>query len=107
MRDRCYMTMLDPIQEKYGRLVAFLVYLASAAGDIFWTASILSALGEILFPVCFSFCSSMKNEQRKFYPTNTKSCMVKKDGWYTPGPRAVTGTICNIYKRHMFSMKLC
>ena len=33
--------------------------------------------------------------------------MVKKDGWYTPGLRAVTGTICNIYKRHMFSMKLC
>ena len=46
MRRARYLTMLQPVEEKYGRLVVCLVYLASLCGDIFWTASILSALGE-------------------------------------------------------------
>ena len=40
------MTMLDPVQEQYGRVVVFLVYLATLCGDVFWTSSILSALGK-------------------------------------------------------------
>lgn len=47
MRDRCYMTMLDPFYERFGSLVVVLVYMASLVGDLFWTASILSALGEM------------------------------------------------------------
>lgn len=45
MRDRQYLTMLDPIQEKSGALVVVLVYFATLCGDVFWTASILVALG--------------------------------------------------------------
>ncbi|VDI34308.1 solute carrier family 5 (high affinity choline transporter), member 7 [Mytilus galloprovincialis] len=48
MRDQNYLTMLDPFQEVYGNTLVFMVYLASLCGDIFWTASILSALGKIL-----------------------------------------------------------
>ncbi|XP_050416213.2 high affinity choline transporter 1 [Patella vulgata] len=48
MRDRQYVTMLQPMVENFGRLPAFLVYLASLAGDLFWTASILNALGSTI-----------------------------------------------------------
>ncbi|CAG2208477.1 CHT1 [Mytilus edulis] len=48
MRDQNYLTMLDPFQEVYGNTLVFMVYLASLCGDIFWTASILSALGTSL-----------------------------------------------------------
>ncbi|OWF43994.1 high affinity choline transporter 1-like [Mizuhopecten yessoensis] len=48
MRDQNYLTMLDPFQEVYGSQVVFLVYIASIWGDLFWTASILSALGTSL-----------------------------------------------------------
>lgn len=46
MRDQSYLTMLDPFQELYGNSVVLMVYVASLCGDIFWTASILSALGK-------------------------------------------------------------
>lgn len=46
MRDRQYLTMLDPIQEKSGAIVVVLVYFATLCGDVFWTASILVALGK-------------------------------------------------------------
>ncbi|BFZ14428.1 hypothetical protein BsWGS_17467 [Bradybaena similaris] len=48
MREREYLTMLDPFQHHYGNLVTFLIYLASLAGDLLWTASILNALGTTL-----------------------------------------------------------
>ncbi|XP_060596317.1 high-affinity choline transporter 1-like [Ruditapes philippinarum] len=48
MRERCYMTMLDPFHERFGNVIVMLVYLASLCGDLFWTASILSALGTSL-----------------------------------------------------------
>ncbi|XP_053372519.1 high-affinity choline transporter 1-like [Mercenaria mercenaria] len=48
MRDKCYMTMLDPFHERFGNVIVMLVYLASLCGDLFWTASILSALGTSL-----------------------------------------------------------
>jgi len=48
MRKARYVTMLQPVEEKYGRFVVFLVYLASLCGDVFWTASILNALGGLL-----------------------------------------------------------
>nr|XP_022325619.1 high-affinity choline transporter 1-like [Crassostrea virginica] len=48
MRERQYLTMLDPIQEKSGAVVVVLVYTATLCGDVFWTASILVALGTSL-----------------------------------------------------------
>ncbi|XP_055958979.1 high-affinity choline transporter 1 isoform X1 [Patella vulgata] len=48
MREKKYLTMLDPFQQRYGSVVVILIYLASLCGDIFWTASILSALGSSL-----------------------------------------------------------
>ncbi|XP_061165444.1 high-affinity choline transporter 1-like [Saccostrea echinata] len=48
MREHQYLTMLDPIQEKSGDVVVVLVYFATLCGDVFWTASILVALGTSL-----------------------------------------------------------
>ncbi|KAK3096853.1 hypothetical protein FSP39_003971 [Pinctada imbricata] len=48
MRDRKYLTMLDPFQQIYGNVSVVLLYTASLCGDLFWTASILSALGTSL-----------------------------------------------------------
>ena len=45
MRKSEYVTMLDPFQNRYNGLVVVLLYLASLAGDLFWSASILAALG--------------------------------------------------------------
>ena len=48
MREAGYVTMLDPLQQKYGRVMAALLYLPALFGDIFWTGAILSALGQTL-----------------------------------------------------------
>ncbi|XP_061184790.1 high-affinity choline transporter 1-like [Saccostrea echinata] len=48
MRERKFLTMLDPIQEKSGDVIVVLVYIATLCGDVFWTASILVALGTSL-----------------------------------------------------------
>ncbi|ELU16697.1 hypothetical protein CAPTEDRAFT_113629 [Capitella teleta] len=48
MREAGYVTMLDPFQEKYGSVMAALLYLPALLGDIFWTGAILSALGASL-----------------------------------------------------------
>lgn len=45
MRRRGYVSLLDPFQEKYGHKVASLLYLPAVTGDIFWSASVLAALG--------------------------------------------------------------
>jgi high affinity choline transporter 7 len=42
---RGYVTMLDPFQEKYGSRVGGLLFLPALCGEIFWSAAILSALG--------------------------------------------------------------
>lgn len=46
MRDARYVTMLDPLQQKYGNRVGGLMYMPALCGDVFWTGSILNALGE-------------------------------------------------------------
>ncbi|XP_067664529.1 high affinity choline transporter 1-like [Haliotis asinina] len=63
MRDQKYVTMLDPFQVQYGHLQVLLVYLATLCGDLFWTASILSALGTSLsviigLPLTATICVS-------------------------------------------------
>ena len=45
MRKRQYVTMFDPFQQRYNNVMVALLYLAAIAGDIFWSASILAALG--------------------------------------------------------------
>nr|KAG5708710.1 hypothetical protein BaRGS_034927 [Batillaria attramentaria] len=63
MREKEYITMLDPIQQTFGRPATVLVYLASLWGDLLWTASILSALGTSLsviahVPLVIAVCMS-------------------------------------------------
>jgi len=47
MRDARYVTMIDPFTQKYGRWGA-LQALPAAVSEVFWSASILSALGSTL-----------------------------------------------------------
>jgi hypothetical protein len=44
--DACYVTMLDPLQQKYGNSIGGLMYVPALCSDIFWTDSILNALGK-------------------------------------------------------------
>jgi high affinity choline transporter 7 len=45
MRRRNYTTMLDPLEDRFGRRMAGILYLPALLGEIFWTAAILTALG--------------------------------------------------------------
>nr|XP_039259419.1 high affinity choline transporter 1-like isoform X2 [Styela clava] len=68
MRNASYVTMLDPLQNKLGRHMGALLFLPALCGDIFWAASILSALGgtlsvilniDVKISVIFSSCVSI------------------------------------------------
>jgi len=48
MRSSGFTTMLDPFHWKYGDLMNCLLYLPALSGDIFWSGSILAALGATL-----------------------------------------------------------
>ena len=48
MRDREYITMLDPLQERYGNVLGGLLYFPALLGETFWSAAILGALGSTL-----------------------------------------------------------
>ncbi|XP_069747246.1 high-affinity choline transporter 1-like isoform X2 [Narcine bancroftii] len=48
MRSRKYVTMLDPIQETYGKRLGGLFFIPAAMGELFWTGAVLSALGSSL-----------------------------------------------------------
>ena len=45
MRREGYVTMIDPFQKKYGERMGGLLFIPALFGEIFWSASILSALG--------------------------------------------------------------
>ena len=45
MREREYYTMLDPFQQKYGDRMGALLYIPALCGELFWSGSILNALG--------------------------------------------------------------
>lgn len=45
MRRRRYHTMLDPLEERYGKKITALLFLPALTGELFWTAAILTALG--------------------------------------------------------------
>ena len=46
MRSHGYVTMLDPLQIKYGDRMGGLLYIPPLTGDIFWSGAILGALGK-------------------------------------------------------------
>ncbi|XP_067890515.1 high-affinity choline transporter 1-like [Heterodontus francisci] len=48
MRVRRYVTMLDPFQETYGDRIGSLMFFPAVMGELFWTGSVLSALGSSL-----------------------------------------------------------
>ncbi|XP_046455618.1 high-affinity choline transporter 1-like [Daphnia pulex] len=48
MREKGYVTMLDPFQIKYGLNIGGILFLPALFGETIWTASILSALGSTL-----------------------------------------------------------
>lgn len=45
MRRHGFRTMLDPLERRYGKKMAALLYLPALTGELFWTAAILTALG--------------------------------------------------------------
>lgn len=45
MREQGYVTMLDPFQEVLGQRMGGLLFLPALAGEVFWSAAILAALG--------------------------------------------------------------
>lgn len=45
MRHYRFRTMLDPLEQRYGKRMAALLSLPALTGEIFWTAAILTALG--------------------------------------------------------------
>lgn len=40
--------MLDPYKDRYGEIVAAIMYLPPMLGELFWSSAILSALGNFL-----------------------------------------------------------
>ncbi|CAK8686524.1 unnamed protein product [Clavelina lepadiformis] len=48
MRAQGYTTMLDPFQCKFGKRMGGLLFLPALCGDLFWSASVLAALGGTL-----------------------------------------------------------
>ena len=47
MRREGYVIMFDPFQLKYGRKIGGLLFLPQFLGDLFWSASVMAALGKI------------------------------------------------------------
>lgn len=48
MREAGYVTMLDPLQQAFGRRMGGLLYFPALMGETFWSAAILSALGMLM-----------------------------------------------------------
>lgn len=45
MRENKFTTMLDPLERRFGKKMAAVLFLPALSGEIFWTAAILTALG--------------------------------------------------------------
>ncbi len=45
MRNYGFKTMLDPLDQRFGKRMAALLFIPALSGEIFWTAAILTALG--------------------------------------------------------------
>ena len=62
-REKGYVTLIDSLQDSYGKEIGGLVYLPSCISDICWTSAVLSALGTTLsvildIDVKFAICIS-------------------------------------------------
>ncbi|CAH2225491.1 high affinity choline transporter 1-like [Pelobates cultripes] len=44
MRSKKYVTMMDPLQEKFGQTMGSILFIPPLLGDVFWFASILASL---------------------------------------------------------------
>ena len=62
MRERRYLTMIDPFQEKYGVRIGGLMYIPALFGELLWSAAVLNALG--VFPV--NFCTNTNKRESLF-----------------------------------------
>lgn len=51
LRSLGYVTMLDPIQEKFGQKMAALIFLPTLVGEVFWCGAILGALGSYKYVI--------------------------------------------------------
>ena len=49
MRKEGYITMLDPLQECFGGRMGGLLFIPALCGEVFWSAGILAALGNVIF----------------------------------------------------------
>jgi high affinity choline transporter 7 len=45
MRRHKFRTMLDPLEQRFGKRMAALLFLPALSGEVFWTSAILTALG--------------------------------------------------------------
>ena len=48
MRSAGYLTMLDPLEQRYGKMMASLLFVPAVIGNLCYMATIFSALGRIL-----------------------------------------------------------
>ncbi|XP_013417978.1 high-affinity choline transporter 1-like [Lingula anatina] len=48
MRGKGYVTMLDPLGRKFGKVMAAILFFPAMSGDLFWCAATLSSLGTTL-----------------------------------------------------------
>lgn len=48
MRKQGYVTMIDPLQKRFGERMGGLLFIPALCGEVFWTAGILAALGATL-----------------------------------------------------------
>jgi high affinity choline transporter 7 len=46
VREKNYVTIMDPFQEKYGNTLTAILFVPSLLADIFWIACVLAALGK-------------------------------------------------------------
>lgn len=62
MRNAGYVTMLDPFQQKFGERMGGLLFIPALFGEIFWSAAILAALGQLVcdLAVLFAALSAMR-----------------------------------------------
>ena len=54
MREKKYLTVLDPLQEKFGDVMTGILLLGELFAELMWGASILIALGKKYFKSCIN-----------------------------------------------------
>lgn len=47
MREKNYISMMDPIQKKYGKQLTAMLAIIPVMSEVLWTAAVLTTLGTI------------------------------------------------------------